>query len=158
MTPAGTDLRWGRGPILSNHQRDIIHKEVRGQEDIARTLEGDLDGLAFVRAQLGGYRERVMRPTMLVEITLRLHSGDCRAAAGAQAGIEVIVAGRSGHLIGIDIRPVTEGHTAKRDGQGDILPDLVVTIVVAAEIGAIGSAMRSGRINQFNRIRAGFVP
>lgn len=56
-------------------------------------MEEDLNGLALERTQLRRHRKGELRPTVCVEVALRLHSRNRCATARAQPGRESIEAG-----------------------------------------------------------------
>lgn len=61
-------------PYLMRHIKcDIINIEIRVRGRLRRPFEVDFYALSLIAAQTGGHIERVLRPTMRIRVTLRLH-------------------------------------------------------------------------------------
>ncbi len=78
---------------------------------------------------------------MSVDVALLLNRGNIDATTGTQFGVEMVITFRRTRLCGRNVCPVAECSCGERTGHHNALPDLVVAIVVAAEMCALRAGM-----------------
>jgi hypothetical protein len=129
-------------------QRHIIHEEVAYQRHIGRPLEVHLNLLAGVGAGGRCEIEALLDPAVCHTTVARLlGGGGGGAGAAAQTAVEVVEAGATRGFLRVAVVPVAKGDLGEVGRQRHGLVDLIVAVVVTAEVGTVGAGVRICRIN-----------
>lgn len=95
---------------------------------------------------------------MSVDVALLLNRGNIDATTGTQFGGEMVIAFCRTRLSGRNVCPVAERCCGERTGHRSALPDLVVAIVVAAEMCALRAGMWLARTDDLIATGTGLLP